>query len=246
MLWFQGITTAVDRSTRPWCVAGNTTEGGHVVGYASPDLHYYFDLESPTMVTFDVCQADFRVYLRIVRGMRTGDFYQQAGQLGGCPSGSTGARISASLLAGTGYAIVVEGYGNDMSGVFNMTMASCQPLPSSQRGSIQCGETLDGDTTDGFHIAGYTSEENYFDFVVTNTTLVTFDSCDSSFRTSLRLYYTAAVAQTQITSSISGCSPTGAVLSRTLDPGNYTIMIEGYVEHVCILHIESIEDIIIR
>jgi hypothetical protein len=96
-----------------------------------------------------------------------------------------------------------------------------------ERGAIGCGQTVSGDTALALSQIGEVSGENLFEFTLDSMQLVHFDSCASSFDTFLRVMSDDLRVEY---GQCDDCGPCGvqSVLDVGLDPGAYTLVVEGY------------------
>lgn len=197
-------------------VSGNTATGVSLLGYSAPDHLYRFDIVSYdgqnfSSVTFDACNADYYVYLRIYNA----SLNQQitARYRYGCSGRSVyGTMLEYTLPVGT-YYLVVEGY-NLFYGNYSVSM-SCTPSYHFQ-GEIGCTQSVSGDTRQGSHLLGYTSREQHYMLNVTRFSSWTFSACDNiTFSVYLRLYNDALTRQIAYSTRGRGCfGPLGTFACR--------------------------------
>ncbi len=97
---------------------------------------------------------------------------------------------------------------------------------TESKGSITCGEIVNGNTTSGMDIYGYESPEHLYTLSIDEPKLVTFNTCGSEFDTYIFLFADdgAIVARNDDTTSCSLQSE----LTVPLPIGDFYIMIEGY------------------
>ena len=91
-------------------------------------------------------------------------------------------------------------------------------------GTISCGSTIQGDTTNGVNFYTYPAREHFYSFSLTAASQVVVDACQSQYDTVLRVY-DADSKQLAVNDDDCGFQ---SKLILDLEEGNYYIMIEGY------------------
>ena len=102
------------------------------------------------------------------------------------------------------------------------------PAPAPvERGAIECGDTVSGNTALALSQVGEESGENLFVFSLDTALFVHFDSCASSYDTFLRVMSEDLRVEY---AECDDCGPCGynSVLDVVLEPGTYTLVVEGY------------------
>eukprot|EP00300_Choanocystis_sp_HF-7_P000241 c10207_g1_i2.p1 GENE.c10207_g1_i2~~c10207_g1_i2.p1 ORF type:complete len:466 (+),score=46.47 c10207_g1_i2:69-1466(+) len=103
-----------------------------------------------------------------------------------------------------------------------------KPAPTiHQKTALSCGSTVTGSTVRGPRHLGQASGDATFGFVVGTTTTVTFSTCaETNFDSYLHVYDQSL---REIAFDDDGCgSGFRARLQTTLNPGSYTILVDGY------------------
>jgi hypothetical protein len=95
-----------------------------------------------------------------------------------------------------------------------------------QTGIIECGEIINGNTTNSNNSYGGESSEHIYYFQVTNNSDIEFSTCNSSFDTYIRIF------QDNFSNEIYSCDDCGncgwqTIANVSLEPGNYFVLIEG-------------------
>ena len=133
------------------------------------------------------------------------------------------SRIEAILQPGY-YTVVVAGF-DGSEGPYRLAV-SC-----GSWGDLSCGSTFTGDTTGAVHVVGTDSGEHYYRLTVTTTQQYTFSTCDGSdYDTWLRLYagdHLDASSSSELASVDDACQTRSRIVD-VLEPGAYTIVVEGY------------------
>lgn len=117
-------------------VSGNTLSGSHSHGNPAYEHRYTLTLTGEAIVTFNACEADFDIYLRLYRGVGTNTQIQYRDD-GGCGTAYHPYRTKmiSTLLAGD-YDIMVEGYWNN-NGNYNLTV-SCEYITTTPLPILEC------------------------------------------------------------------------------------------------------------
>ena len=120
------------------------------------------------------------------------------------------------------------------------TSPSSTPAPSSSapsnaspsaQGDLVCGATVQGDTTGAADAGHHASGEHFWQFTVTATTEVEFDTCGSNFDTYLRIFNGTSTQGPQLAADDDGCQQGNfnSRLHHVFEPGLYTVLLEGYL-----------------
>ena len=103
--------------------------------------------------------------------------------------------------------------------------------PPGSSGELTCGSTFTDDTTGADHIVGSPSGEHHYSLRVPSTRQYTFSTCTgSSYDTLLRLYSGSHLdgEGEEISSVDDACGGLQSQLVINLNPGLYTLVVEGY------------------
>jgi len=217
-------------------VSGDTNTGQHTLGSSSNEHHYSFSInDSLTQVSFNGCEADYDIFLRIFNeDVTTQLAYRDDG---GCPAGVSGLRtiITHTMEPGE-YTVIVEGF-SGRQGMYNLTMV-CAPgttIPPPgpvDQGAITCGETVNGHTASGSNTLGNGSPEHTYTLTLTSPAVVAMNLCQADFDVYARIYQ----GSTQIAyRDDGGCGSEyhayRTVLTQRLDAGTYQLIVEGYASN---------------
>lgn len=202
-------------------------------GFSSPEVWYTLTLDSWTEVEISLCGSDFDTYLWLTDSYGNGLYYDDDG---GCDGTS---KIQRYLGPGT-YYIVAEGYG---SHVGNLQLTAIIGTPSegaTMTYAVSAGSfsSIGGTFTDvrsnideclGNNI-GQSSNEIYYEFILTAEAEVKLSHCGSGFDTYMHLLNGSG--NTIITNddglSQSPCPGSQAYIQTTLAAGTYYVVSEGY------------------
>ena len=96
------------------------------------------------------------------------------------------------------------------------------------QGDLICGQTVQGTTTlQGANVVGSQAPEHYWHFTLGIPAQVTFDGCDSTFDTVIRVYDRLFLFD--VVYNDDACGSHGASrLTHTLPAGEYSVVLEGY------------------
>jgi len=214
-------------------VSGDTNLGEHTLGSSSKEHHYNFTLnDSLTQVSFNGCEADYDIYLRVYNA----DVTQQIAYRddGGCPSGVSGLRtiLTTTLVSGS-YTIIVEGF-SSRQGVYNLSMVcapgtTVPPPGPVDQGAITCGETVSGHTASGSNTLGHRSPEHTYTLTLASPAVVAMNLCQADFDVYARIYQAGnQIAYRDDGGCGTGVHPYRTVLTTRLDTGTYELIVEGY------------------
>lgn len=203
-------------------VRGSTVGAGSHVGNAASDHIYSFTIDQGThLVQMDSCNSDFDTYLRIM----SPDLDTQLEACDNCGSCDLQTTLDAQLTceeATCEYALVVEGSA-ELEGAYNVSMR-CQEM-TAMEGSVSCGRTLIGDTTDESGLSD--GADHFYTFVLDEKKMLQFDSCDSSYDTFLRIFSPDLSQELHACDDCGACG-TRSVLDVELPAGNYILVIGGW------------------
>lgn len=120
-----------------------------------------------------------------------------------------------------------EDWGDSVDGSCARCDGTAPPPVPVERGAIECGDTVTGNTALALSQVGQESGENLFVFSLDSPRYVHFDSCDSSFDTFLRVMSEDLRIEY---AECDDCGPCGhqSVLDVVLEPGTYALLVEGY------------------
>ena len=122
------------------------------------------------------------------------------------------------------------------SGTYRLA-TTCAGIPHSSSGNLTCGSTFTGDTTGAAHNVGSSSGEHYYRLAVTSPREYTFSTCTgSNYDTRLRLYSGNHLEASSVElANIDDACGLQSRIVMTLQPGAYTVIVEGYAsnEGVC-------------
>ena len=217
-------------------VTGSTVGAGSQFGNGAGEMLYFFSIPESldstsamtfTPVTFNSCGSNYDTYLWIT------SMEDAIVQLHGCDDcGSCGLQtiLEVDLLPGD-YILVVEGFAS-MEGAYTVDMTCNAPVNIGQLDTIQCGQTVTGDTSTSSGtnlIPGGSSPENLFAFSIPSLGLVQFNSCGSQFDTWLRV---VAPSFGEEFESCDDCGSCGlqTVLDLDLPAGEYVLVVEGFAD----------------
>jgi hypothetical protein len=192
--------------------SGSTVGVANVYGNAAGDRAYSLVLPAAASVTLDSCGSGFDTYLRV--------FAADGTQVCFCDDcGPCGLQtiLDCALDAGE-YLVVVDGYSSS-EGDFNLGL-TCGP-------SVGCGESVSGSTLGAMNVLGNSAGDSLYSFSLDAPSVVTLDSCGSTFDTYLRVY------DNTLSTQVCGCDDCGAcglqtVLVCELGAGDYVIVVDGY------------------
>ena len=131
------------------------------------------------------------------------------------------------------YTLVVEGFASNEGTYTLVTSCAAPPAtvpPGASSGPAECGGTYTGDTTGATHVVGSDSGEHYYTVTVSTAQSYTFSTCEGSgYDTRLRLFSGSHLeaASTELANVDDACGLQSRI-TMTLQPGLYTILVEGY------------------
>ena len=114
--------------------------------------------------------------------------------------------------------------------VFMTLISTAQAQSHSSSGNLACGSTVTGDTTGAAHNVGSSSGEHYYRLAVTAPREYTFSTCEgSAYDTRLRLYSGNHLEASSVElANIDDACGLQSRIVMTLQPGAYTVIVEGY------------------
>ena len=212
-------------------VTGDTTGAVNAFGTASGEHYYTVFVSVAAQYTFSTCEgSQYDTLLRLYSGS-----HHQGAELA-IVDDSCGLQsiIQRDLTPGS-YTLIVEGY-SVQEGVYTVR-TTCIPvattapvLDTESSGTITCGSIVNGDTTGAVHVIGTPSGEHYYTVSVTVSAEYTFSTCDGSqYDTRLRLYSGSHLEASGVElANVDDSCGVQSMIQRTLDPGSFTLIIEGY------------------
>ena len=111
------------------------------------------------------------------------------------------------------------------------TTCGVASVPShSSEGDLTCGSVFTGDTTGATHVVGSRSGEHYYRLAVPASREYTFSTCEgSAYDTRLRLYSGNHLEASSVElANIDDACGLQSRIVMTLQPGAYTVIVEGY------------------
>ena len=108
--------------------------------------------------------------------------------------------------------LVIEGFSSSQ-GDYTVDM-NC---PSGFDGEIACGQTVTGTTTGSGSTHGNAAPDHFYSFTVATAGVHTFNSCDSTYDTWLRVF------ATDMTTELSSCDDCGPCGTRTVLEANLAV-----------------------
>lgn len=213
-------------------VTGSTRGLSSQIGNPSGEATFEFTADG-SLVTFDLCGSRFDTYLRILDTSGSEIAYNDDhGNQCDNPRHNYASFLEVQLQAGV-YTVVVEGY-NSNEGDFELDV-KCGSADGDDENTIACGETVRGSTRGQSSSIGSRSGEMTYQFVATSTEY-TFDACQSTYDSLLRVYSGAPSSGNQIASNDDhrgrcprGSRRTASHLTVSTTVGQtYTLLIEGY------------------
>lgn len=119
------------------------------------------------------------------------------------------------------------------SGATNPPTPPPSPPPNGgsnpNRGAISCGSSVTGTTVGSQNVVGNAAGDAYYTFTLSQAKLIEFDACDSSYDTWVRIMDSSLSQELSGCDDCGGCSErTRTRLTHTLQPGSYTVVIEGW------------------
>ena len=115
---------------------------------------------------------------------------------------------------------------NHINPIVNVKPSADFPLQGTE-GSINCGQTVSGDTQSAVNNYGARSPEHFYVFSLNATDRVQFDSCNSAFDTIIRIYDANTQDQLAVNDDSNSCGKQSNVTMSLLS-GDYYVMIEGF------------------
>eukprot|EP00729_Bicosta_minor_P001252 gene1252-11030_t len=149
----------------------DTVDGYDAVGSAAKEHYYQITTGKASQeYTFAIPESSSgsTPYLSV---------WEEAGEnvgwsrVGGYSSGNQAWKIAIVLDPGKTYYVVVETDESHTSVGYSMAL-TCAALGTADQGRIGCGETVKGDTADGFHTVGSAAKEHYYQITTGNTSQV--------------------------------------------------------------------------
>ena len=195
-------------------------------------------------MVFDSCDADYDTILRLYHSSSADLVISNGTEIavnddgGCCPPDEQCAnylqsRLVVNRLPAGAYAVIQSGH-QDAVGDYSLTMACSTPvsLEAPYQGQLGCGQSLNGNTETGAHRYGYNSREHYYNIsVVANNTLISIDTCNSSFDTHLLIADNRSQEVARKDDG-GGCSDSSATRQENytaiFQPGDYMVVVEGY------------------
>ena len=215
-------------------VTGNTVGSPSMLGSASGEHHYMFEMPvGEHLVTFDSCASQYDTYLHVFDRTHTNSL-AACDDCGPCglqtvlDARLVCATTSGEYNAATGhceYVLVIEGYSSS-EGDYSVTM-TCEDGALSFRGTLVCGDAAIGSTVGAGNFLGNGAGDALWHFTIDTEMLVQFNSCGSDYDTWLR------VLSADMSLELDGCDDCGecgvrSVLDADLSPGDYVLVIEGF------------------
>ena len=214
-------------------VVGTTDGAGSHTGNRGGDHVYFFSTTVPLAnVQFDSCNSDMDTFLRVMDH----DLSQEFAACDDCgPCGLQTVLDTAALPPGD-YALVVEGY-SVSEGAYEVGMHCAMDTAGSEiyDGRIECGETVQGDTSEGVwrsdvDSGGNEASEHIYLFTVGDGGVanIEFDSCASEFDTYLMVMSPDLTHEYRSCDDCGPCETKTVLESGPLEPGEYALVIEGW------------------
>jgi hypothetical protein len=209
-------------------VTGTTDGAGTHVGNGASDHVYTFDVTEDmidrerqlAMLTFDSCESEFDTYLRIFDV----GFTEEITACDDCGPCGLQTVLNTALEVGQ-YNLVIEGYESN-EGVYSVAM-SCEPFYREIEGSLECGQTITGNTDRAGAGMVNTGGSHFYSFSLPDSMLVQFDTCDSDYDTFLRVFSSGLDTELDACDDCGDCG-LQTVLDTDLPAGDYILVIEGY------------------
>jgi RHS repeat-associated protein len=235
-----GMYDAIPIFSNP-CSSSNNSYSGYSgynynnYGNSSPDVWYSFTLGSNAIVNASTCGSSFDTQLFIVDQ----NGYTVASDDDGSSCGGGSSEISTYLSPGT-YYVVVDGSWSSWnnSGNYNLelgiyggsTAGTSMNYPLSLGTFNTSGsnsDTQNNGTGCFYDSTGNPSPDVWYSFNLNATASVELSHCGSGFDTYMRLL-DASGNQIEIDDDDASCGGLRAYIKRTLSPGMYYVVSEGY------------------
>ena len=205
-------------------LVGNTSGAESNIGSPSGEHYYRLQVVATRPYVFSTCIGSaYDTRLRLYSGNHLEAFSIELANVD--DTCGLQSRIERMLQPGS-YTVVVEGF-SSREGVYTLS-TSCGNAPSS--GSLTCGSTVTGDTTNAVHVIGSSSGEHFYRLTVPTTLTYTFATCGgSTYDTRLRLYSGDHFeASGQEIANVDDTCGHQSIIQMVLAPGTYTVIVEGF------------------
>ncbi len=239
----QGGTSMYDAIPVPisGCTGGNFTDYQYTgyfsnnYGNPAPEVWYQFTLGGTTDVSISLCGSDFDTYLWLLDAY--GNLVMSDDD-SGC--GGNTSEIAQTLASGT-YYVVAEGSGyytgsmvmnlstygggitSEGSGMYNAVQAGTFSGSGSYTDTRSNADACLGNNI------GQASNDIYYQFTLTGSSVVTLSHCGSGIDTYMHLLdASGTVITTNDDGPNPGCPGTQSYLQLTLAAGTYYVVSEGY------------------
>jgi len=209
-------------------VTGTTVGGQTTVGHSAPERWYMFTAPSTGAYSFDSCGSAFDSYLHVyARGTNNvrGNLVATCDDCGPCGLRTV---LSASLVAGGNYWVVVDGFSSNRGAYRLQTIC---PTRVTIQGTVGCGTVISGNSATGTNTVGNPAPEHWWRFQAPVTGSYIFNSCGSNYDTWVHIYRRIGTSQVSTrVSTCDDCGPCGTrtVLTSTLSAGAYFVVMDGW------------------
>ncbi|WP_202913658.1 DVUA0089 family protein, partial [Pararcticibacter amylolyticus] len=209
------------------------TSSSQPYGQPSPDVWYYFTVGASSDITISLCGSSFDTYVHLLDGE------DQIISNDDSDCGAQSKLTYPGLPAGI-YYVVVEGYGSS-TGNYTLQISSpsvsSPPAGANRNNAIQAGTfSSSGSFTHTMSNAdpclgndiGQLSNDIYYQFTLTNSSVVTLSHCGSGFDTYMHLLNSSGgTIATNDDNNGPMCPGITAYLQTTLPAGTYYVVSEG-------------------
>ena len=187
-------------------------------------------MSAPTVYTFSTCEAsEYDTQLRLYSGD-----HLQAGsaEIAINDDACNLQSVITETLSPGDYTLVVEGFSDRNAGMYTL-VTSCTPVPTAV---LTCPSHTWVGTTAGAEPGGTSpSGHNWFELSVPVARSYRFSTCNTAaFDTVLHIFLgshlaeDATIVATNDDNNASGCTGFTSQLDVTLEPGEYTLVVEGF------------------